>query len=66
MPLLNPVPKLIPLLILHVTNCSLCIFVSQDLTGGTLVPVEGPLAPLFALEVCVKFLAIIFLILALL
>lgn len=24
---------------------------AQDLTGGTLVPVEGPLAPLFALEI---------------
>lgn len=25
---------------------------SQDLTGGTLVPVEGPLSLLYALEVC--------------
>ena len=25
---------------------------TQDLTGGMLVPVEGPDSPLFALEVC--------------
>ena len=29
-----------------------CHVFIQDLTGGTLVPVEGPENPLFALEVC--------------
>ncbi|CAH2064492.1 unnamed protein product, partial [Thlaspi arvense] len=33
---------------------SLSDFFAQDLTGGMLVPVEGPESPLFALEVCRK------------
>lgn len=28
------------------------VSIYQDLTGGTIVPVEGPDSPLFALEVC--------------
>lgn len=36
------------------TNCLQCTCISKDLAGGTLVAVEGPNSPLYALEVSEK------------
>lgn len=37
-----------------VNSCYFYLLLAQDLAGGSLVPVEGPFSPLFALEVSVE------------